>query len=43
MKYVIIFTDENTLEFTIFCIESLAERLKMSSKGIYKLINSVFI
>lgn len=28
--------DEKTLEFTIFCIESLAERLKMSSKEIYK-------
>lgn len=32
--------DEKILEFIIFCVESLAERLKISSKEIYKLINS---
>jgi hypothetical protein len=32
--------DEKVLEFTIFCIESLAERLGISAKEIYKLINS---
>ncbi len=32
--------DEKVLEFTIFCIESLAEQLGMSAKDIYKLINS---
>ncbi len=31
--------DEKTLEFTIFCVESLAERLGMSAKQVYKLIN----
>lgn len=31
--------DTKTLEFVIFCIESLAEQLKMSAKDIYKLIN----
>lgn len=30
--------DENNLEFTIFCIESLAESLGVSSKEVYKLI-----
>lgn len=32
--------NEKVLEFTIFCIESLAEQLGMSAKDIYKLINS---
>jgi len=31
--------DEKTLEFAIFCIESLAEKLKKSAKDIYKLVN----
>lgn len=31
--------DEKILEFTIFCIESLAEKLGVSAKDIYKLIN----
>ncbi|OFI07103.1 hypothetical protein CLOACE_05080 [Clostridium acetireducens DSM 10703] len=31
--------DEKILEFTIFCIESLAEKLEMSAKEVYKLIN----
>lgn len=31
--------DEKILEFTIFCIESLAEQLGISAKEIYKLIN----
>jgi hypothetical protein len=30
--------DERKLEFTIFCIESLAESLKMDAKKVYKLI-----
>ncbi|WP_142414980.1 DUF3791 domain-containing protein [Hathewaya massiliensis] len=31
--------DEKVLEFTIFCIESLAVELGVSAKDIYKLIN----
>ncbi|MBF8982332.1 DUF3791 domain-containing protein [Lutibacter sp. B2] len=31
--------DEKVLEFAIFCIESLAEQLKMSAKETYKLVN----
>lgn len=30
--------NEKTLEFTIFCIESLAEYLKKDTKEIYKLL-----
>lgn len=30
--------DESKLEFTIFCIESLAETLGINSKKVYKLI-----
>lgn len=30
--------DEKKLEFTIFCIESLAEKLGISAKGVYKMI-----
>lgn len=31
--------DEKVLEFTIFCIENLADKLKISAKEVYKLIN----
>lgn len=31
--------DKKTLEFTIFCIESLAEQLGISPKVVYKLLN----
>lgn len=31
--------DEKILEFTIFCIESLAEELGLSAKDTYKLLN----
>ena len=31
--------NEKTLEFTIFCIEGLAEKLGMDSKRIYKLLS----
>lgn len=30
--------NEQTLEFIIFCVESLAEKLEMSPKEIYKLL-----
>ncbi|MFT5875248.1 MAG: hypothetical protein ACI8WT_004229 [Clostridium sp.] len=30
--------NEQVLEFTIFCVESLAEELNMSAKKIYKLL-----
>ncbi|WP_333861575.1 DUF3791 domain-containing protein [Clostridium sp.] len=30
--------DEKKLEFTIFCIESLAEKLGISAKEVYKII-----
>jgi hypothetical protein len=30
--------NEKELEFVIFCIESLAEQLKMNAKEIYKLV-----
>lgn len=30
--------NEKVLEFTIFCVESLAEQLNMSAKKIYKLL-----
>ncbi|UZQ49580.1 DUF3791 domain-containing protein [Clostridium kluyveri] len=30
--------DEKKLEFTIFCIESLAEKLGISAKEVYRLI-----
>lgn len=30
--------DERKLEFTIFCIESLAESLEMDARKVYKLI-----
>ena len=29
---------ENVLEFTIFCVESLAEQLNMNAKKAYKLL-----
>ena len=32
--------DEKILEFVIFCIESLSDKLQISSKEVYKLINS---
>lgn len=32
--------DEKILEFVIFCIESLAEKLKMNAKDIYRLLNN---
>ncbi|ACQ54673.1 DUF3791 domain-containing protein [Clostridium botulinum] len=32
--------DEKKLEFTIFCIESLAESLKMDATDVYKLIKN---
>ncbi|APM40180.1 DUF3791 domain-containing protein [Clostridium kluyveri] len=32
--------DEKKLEFTIFCIESLAEKLGISSKEVYKMIKN---
>jgi len=35
--------DERKLEFTIFCIESLAESLKMDAKKVYKLIKDTNI
>lgn len=31
--------DEKVLEFVIFCVESLAEHMKMSAKDIYKLVH----
>ena len=30
--------NENTLEFAIFCVESLAERLNIDAEKIYKLL-----
>ena len=30
--------DEKSLEFTIFCVESLAERLNIEGKEVYKLL-----
>lgn len=30
--------NEKVLEFTIFCVESLAEQLNMSAKKVYKLL-----
>lgn len=30
--------DEKILEFTIFCVESLAEKLNMESREVYKLL-----
>ncbi len=30
--------DERILEFAIFCVESLAEKLGMNSKDIYRLV-----
>lgn len=35
--------DEKKLEFTIFCIESLAESLKMDARDVYKLIKNTNI
>ncbi|EDK34949.1 DUF3791 domain-containing protein [Clostridium kluyveri] len=32
--------DEKRLEFTIFCIESLAEKLGISAKEVYKIIKN---
>lgn len=32
--------DEKKLEFTIFCIESLAEKLGISAKEVYKIIKN---
>lgn len=31
--------DERILEFTIFCVEGLAERLKLNAKEVYKLLS----
>ncbi|EMJ5873747.1 DUF3791 domain-containing protein [Clostridioides difficile] len=30
--------DERKLEFSIFCIEALAEKLNIDSEGVYKLL-----
>lgn len=35
--------DETKLEFTIFCIESLSESLRMDAKKVYKLIKDTNI
>ncbi|MFA9397791.1 MAG: DUF3791 domain-containing protein [Clostridiaceae bacterium] len=35
--------DEKKLEFTIFCIESLSEKLGMSAQKVYKLIKDANI
>lgn len=32
--------NEKVLEFTIFCVESLAERLNISSKVVYKMLRT---
>ncbi|HEY5524652.1 MAG TPA: DUF3791 domain-containing protein [Clostridium sp.] len=32
--------DEKILEFTIFCVESLAERLNISAKKVYKILRN---
>lgn len=32
--------NEDTLEFSIFCIESLAEKLNKSGKEVYKLLTT---
>lgn len=37
-KNEVITVNENVLEFTIFCVESLAERLNMNAKKAYKLL-----
>ncbi|GAA0179451.1 hypothetical protein SH2C18_23170 [Clostridium sediminicola] len=31
--------DKKVLEFVIFCVESLAEQMKMSAKDVYKLVD----
>jgi hypothetical protein len=31
--------DKKVLEFVIFCVESLAEYMKMSAKDVYKLVD----